>query len=90
MAGFVTITHPDLPDAPPARVTETAFKLIHEPKGWKVDGDAPATDAPTNTKSLSISEQVKAAKQANAATETETPETPPKSPAAKRTAGQEG
>lgn len=54
MAEFVTIQHPSLPEAEPARVTKRAFELIHEPKGWEVvAGDAPAeTTAPTSSPTL--------------------------------------
>lgn len=71
MAEFVTIKHPSLPGESTARVTKKAFELIHQPKGWEVvtEGDAPATT--TNTASLSLTEQIRRAKEAPAEGSTE-------------------
>lgn len=57
---FVTISHPSLPEAEPARVTRKAFDKIHQPKGWEVVGDAPAT-TDSNVQSLSLQQQLKVA-----------------------------
>jgi hypothetical protein len=86
VAEFVTIRHPDLPDAQPARVTRQAFELVHQPKGWEVVGDAPAT-APEPARSLSITEQIERAQasaNAPAATESTDGDAPALTPA-KRT-----
>ncbi len=36
MADTVEMTHPDLPDAPPAQVTRQAYELTWKAIGWKL------------------------------------------------------
>ena len=36
MADWVEMTHPDLSDAPPAKVTDRAYKLTWKALGWKL------------------------------------------------------
>ncbi|MFF1483144.1 hypothetical protein ACIGZH_01625 [Streptomyces sp. NPDC058319] len=44
---WLEMSHPKLPDVPPAAVSRTAFELVWEPRGWQVaDEGADAAPAP--------------------------------------------
>ncbi|MFJ6293194.1 hypothetical protein ACIQJX_07520 [Streptomyces griseoviridis] len=68
---WVEMTHPDLPDSPPAPALRTTFDLVWEPRGWRLHtGDepaAPAADTVTAPELESVSDTPAAARRKTAA-----------------------
>ncbi|MEU1293059.1 hypothetical protein ABZ439_11595 [Streptomyces sp. NPDC005840] len=69
---WVEMTHPTLPDSPPAPALRTTFDLVWEPLGWRLHtpGDepvAPAADTVTAPEPESVSDTPAAARRKTAA-----------------------